>query len=277
MELVIQSGADAGKVFSVGTTPLVAGRQPGVDILLNDTQVSRRHASFQIINGSLTVTDLGSANGTTLNGQPLAANQPVLFSPGDRLQLGNTTLEVRPSVNSGPPAYSAGTQPAIPRPPEVQGYNQSYNAPPPPAPMPGPVPAPVNPAYNNNYNNAGYAPPNYGIAPAPPVSPVKKGGNGLFLWIGLVVIIAVAAIAVIVILGSGNNNPNGTPVAGPNSSTPSPHTPQANPAGPSGSNALPPPPPAGFGQPGQPRAAWANESHSTSHYSRIVEYNNWRL
>jgi pSer/pThr/pTyr-binding forkhead associated (FHA) protein len=69
------------------------GRQPGNDIVLDDSGVSRRHASFAMAScGQWTVTDLGSSNGTRVNGEPIAAPTPL--SPGDTVQAGATVLRV---------------------------------------------------------------------------------------------------------------------------------------------------------------------------------------
>jgi class 3 adenylate cyclase len=61
-------------------------------ILLADTQVSRSHAEFRIDDGQLVISDLGSANGTKLNGQLISASTVVV--PGDVIALGSSEIEV---------------------------------------------------------------------------------------------------------------------------------------------------------------------------------------
>jgi pSer/pThr/pTyr-binding forkhead associated (FHA) protein len=61
--------------------------------------VSRKHAAFQIINGALTINDLGSANGTYLNGAALKMRQPEVISHDDVLKIGQVTVVVHFAVS----------------------------------------------------------------------------------------------------------------------------------------------------------------------------------
>src|SRR5690606_32283009 len=62
---------------------------------LHDTEVSSAHLRFQRAGGALRVTDVGSRNGTWVNGAPLAPRQPVPLQDGATLRLGRTLLVVR--------------------------------------------------------------------------------------------------------------------------------------------------------------------------------------
>ena len=78
------------------TTPLpsagaVLGRSRECDVVIDDPNVSRRHAEVRPSGGSWIVRDLGSTNGTTRNGN--AVRGTVALKPGDRLQVG--TADVR--------------------------------------------------------------------------------------------------------------------------------------------------------------------------------------
>lgn len=57
--------------------------------------VSRRHAIMHFRNGSLTITDMGSSNGTFVNGQRLEARKPELIRDGDLLRLGQIIMTVK--------------------------------------------------------------------------------------------------------------------------------------------------------------------------------------
>ena len=57
--------------------------------------VSRRHAVIQHTEGSLTLTDLDSANGTYLNGTRLSAHRPWILRDGDEICLGKMTCQIR--------------------------------------------------------------------------------------------------------------------------------------------------------------------------------------
>ena len=56
--------------------------------------VSRRHAVIQRSEDTLTLTDLGSTNGTFLNGQRLVASQPRVVRDGDEIRIGRLVLHI---------------------------------------------------------------------------------------------------------------------------------------------------------------------------------------
>jgi signal transduction histidine kinase len=87
--LFVIQGADQGKRFEFKSTPVALGRDNSNAIRLHDTEVSRRHAELREESDVFRVVDLGSANGTFVNGQ--LVDQATLRA-GDRLQLGQTVL-----------------------------------------------------------------------------------------------------------------------------------------------------------------------------------------
>lgn len=74
------------------TGPIVIGRSPGADIVLGDDFVSGRHARVSPSGDGAVVEDLGSTNGTILNGQPL--NASTTLRPGDIIDIGAARLKV---------------------------------------------------------------------------------------------------------------------------------------------------------------------------------------
>ncbi len=84
-ELVLPGG---GRV-QVETEPLVIGRMPECSIVLSDPNVSRRHAEVLRMNDAFVVRDLGSTNGTKVNGTPIRESY---LSTGDNITVGSTTL-----------------------------------------------------------------------------------------------------------------------------------------------------------------------------------------
>jgi len=76
--------------LSVGST--VIGRGDQANLRLPDVGISRRHARIDFDGGQVVLTDLGSTNGTSVNGQRVSA---VALNPGDMVQLGTTTLTFR--------------------------------------------------------------------------------------------------------------------------------------------------------------------------------------
>ncbi|MDA7951699.1 MAG: ATP-binding protein [Pirellulaceae bacterium] len=88
--LFVIQGRDQGKRFDLGAGTLFVGRDPANQILLHDSEVSRRHAELRTDDqGEVHFYDLGSSNGSHINGA--VVKEKVLVS-GDRVQLGQTLL-----------------------------------------------------------------------------------------------------------------------------------------------------------------------------------------
>ena len=87
--LVIRKGVAAGRDHALGAE-CVVGRDPSVTFPLEDQGVSRRHFRVFQQGGVWLVEDLGSTNGTAVNGQRMA-RQPLV--DGDRIHAGATVLQ----------------------------------------------------------------------------------------------------------------------------------------------------------------------------------------
>ena len=98
--LVLDSPEQRGQVFAL-TEEVTVGRGGGCGVALNDRMVSQLHARIFRSNGQLFVEDLGSTNGTLLNGQKVSASLPSAIRKGDRLQVGKTVLEVTSGKRGG--------------------------------------------------------------------------------------------------------------------------------------------------------------------------------
>lgn len=85
--LEVDAGPDQGKTFPLSEITILMGRREGCQIILNDTSVSRRHARLELHRGRYTVQDLGSTNGTRVNGVKITTK---VLEPGDVLTLGTT-------------------------------------------------------------------------------------------------------------------------------------------------------------------------------------------
>ena len=78
--------------------PLVIGRDTGPRTgvyLIDDRSVSAQHAELRSRNGYFEVTDLGSKNGTSVNGEPIATQTPQPLRDGDFIQIAGTFLRFR--------------------------------------------------------------------------------------------------------------------------------------------------------------------------------------
>lgn len=84
--LVIENGQMAGQRWLIDSERVVIGREVGeVDLLISERQVSRRHATIERTDGGFILTDLGSKNGTFLNGKEVRL--PVVLQDGDEIQI----------------------------------------------------------------------------------------------------------------------------------------------------------------------------------------------
>jgi pSer/pThr/pTyr-binding forkhead associated (FHA) protein len=89
--VVVEPPAQAGRRYPLGDEVTV-GRAAGCQIIVDDTYVSQLHARLFMRDGQLLVEDLGSTNGTYLNRAKVSG--PMVMQRGDRLQVGNTVMEV---------------------------------------------------------------------------------------------------------------------------------------------------------------------------------------
>jgi len=180
-------GPTPNKVFPLSKQELIIGRDTTADLVINIAEVSRRHARLRLEAGGFVIEDLGSTNGTFVNGQRMTG--PTMLRPGDRIQLGEAvtlSYQVAQFDIDATVVTPASQQQAIPR-----AGQPAAAAPPPPPPSPAPAPPPAQrPAY------AGHVPASPPAAPA-----VQKKDSRPWLWAGLgcagvvVCVVVVGAIA----------------------------------------------------------------------------------
>jgi hypothetical protein len=90
--VIVEPAARAGEAFSLGEE-LTVGRGAGCAVVLaDDTFVSQVHARLFTRGGDVYVEDLGSTNGSLLNGETVV--EPVRLRRGDRVQFGRTVMEL---------------------------------------------------------------------------------------------------------------------------------------------------------------------------------------
>ncbi|MFJ3585357.1 FHA domain-containing protein [Streptomyces sp. NPDC090127] len=107
--LHVVAGPDAGGVHLLHAGPIRIGRSMDADVPLDDPDVSRVHCTVTVgADGRVTVADLGSTNGTTLDGTPVG-DRPVRLSPGALLRLGESALRL-----TGPEDGGTDTLPTAP-------------------------------------------------------------------------------------------------------------------------------------------------------------------
>ncbi len=124
--LEVIEGPDAGKRVVVDK-PIVVGRDPRADFVLEDREVSRRHAQLTPTGDYVTVEDLGSANGTFVNHNELVG--PARLDAGDQLLVGVTVMQLRnrQQVQARPSAVIAVPQ-ALAAAPKTPAYADPQKA-----------------------------------------------------------------------------------------------------------------------------------------------------
>jgi len=80
-----------GKRMMVGPAGVTLGRSRECDVVLDDPNVSRQHAEIRPRGGSWVLTDLGSTNGSSINGRRI--DGPEVVKPGDELEIGTSVIK----------------------------------------------------------------------------------------------------------------------------------------------------------------------------------------
>jgi FHA domain len=144
-QLVMRSGPTPGATFALEGDQLIIGRDVTSSIAIGDAEVSRKHARLTSQGGKYVIEDLGSTNGTFVNGQRLSG--PVVLKPGDLVALGEQIVLVYEGLASdagatmmsrgGParqPATAVGAPPvSVPPPPPASAAVPSTPVTPEPA------------------------------------------------------------------------------------------------------------------------------------------------
>jgi hypothetical protein len=155
--LVVRRGPQPNQVYDLNKDIVTLGRDITNDIVINDPEVSRHHLRITRGAGGYTLEDLGSTNGTFINGQRLTGARPL--RPGDMVGLGETVTlayEIAGMASAGGADMPGATAPNV-----AQQRPMS-----PPAPMPQPTYAPPPPSYSPPPSPYG------GYSPSPQPQPV---------------------------------------------------------------------------------------------------------
>src|SRR3954467_9139041 len=223
--LKVVAGNAAGSSIGLEQELVIGRATPGAGSLGGDSEISRVHARvYRDASGQLMVEDLGSTNGTFVNGNRISSPTPL--RPGDQLRGGQTTLGVE-----GGAAGEGATAVGQPIPPVVA---------PPPAAAATPPTQPVPPSRRPPGPRYGGQEPAYAGGPVGG-PPGRQGGASRAPWIALAAVVLIALIvgglAIGGVFSSDNKSKNAsTEIAPVNTSlTPATTTPPAT-------SAMPAPP-----------------------------------
>lgn len=135
-QMIIRSGPTAGKAYPLVKNEIFIGRDLSNDIVINDPEVSRRHARLFVQSGNVLIEDLGSTNGSSVNGQRLVS--PYALRPGEVITLGEritllfetaeASNQVSPPTNDLKPLQPSTPEPARD---SYQVQSSAYSPPPP--------------------------------------------------------------------------------------------------------------------------------------------------
>jgi predicted component of type VI protein secretion system len=223
--LKVTAGNAAGQDVPLDQELVIGRSTPGIGSLGGDSEISRVHARvYRDASGQLTVEDLGSTNGTFVNGNRISSATPL--RPGDELRVGQTTLGVEGGAAEGATAVGQPIPPVVAPPPPAAA------ATPPTQPLPPAQPPPA----------AQYAgqqpPPAYAGGPVGG-PPGRQGGGSKAPWIALAAVVLIALIvgglAIGGVFSSDDNNKNASTQIAPVSTSPASTTPPAT-------SAMPAPP-----------------------------------
>ena len=142
--LVVRRGPQPNQAFEVSKDVTTLGRDISNDIVLNDRETSRHHLRLMRAGDTLTIEDLGSTNGTFVNGKRVSGVTPL--QNGDMIGLGETVTLALESVSAAPEAVASAPSnlgdllpPATPSTPDTPVPEPQA----PPAPSPTYTPQPV--------------------------------------------------------------------------------------------------------------------------------------
>ena len=181
--LKVSAGNASGSTIPLEQELVIGRSTPGLGSLGGDSEISRVHARvYHDASGQLIVEDLGSTNGTFVNGNRISAATPL--RPGDQLRVGQTTMSVEGGAAAEgatsvgqviPPAAAAAAAP----PPPAAATPPTQQFPPAGGPPPGPPPGGQQPGY------AG------GPVGGPPG---RASGGSKAPWIALAAVVLIALI-----------------------------------------------------------------------------------
>jgi hypothetical protein len=178
-QFVMRTGPTAGKTYPISGDVVTLGREPGNTIVINDAEISRRHTRLTFQGGVYMIEDLGSTNGTFVNGTRLTGSHPLnggeVVSFGEQISCVFEVLGSDPNAtvmhSAARPAAAPTMQPQKPVyvPPPVQSVSPK-TAPPPEPSFARQIPA--------------------GPEPVPPALP-KKGNTRVIIIVALVLVLCI--------------------------------------------------------------------------------------
>jgi hypothetical protein len=188
-QLVMRTGPSTGKTYTLEASEINLGRDPSNDIVINDAEVSRKHARLLFQEGSYVLEDLGSTNGTYINGQRLMG--PYQLRHGDLVLLGENismAFEYLPQDEEGTVAARPRQieTPPVPPPPQSYAYGHEEQIRQQAPARPSEPPA----------SFSGYVPPGPNVYDTPEAPASRPSGSRSWAYAGIGCLVVVICILV---------------------------------------------------------------------------------
>jgi pilus assembly protein CpaF len=205
--LIVRRGKSPQSEYTLSDKTVVIGREAINDIMFQELEISRRHASISLSGGKYLIEDLSSTNGTFVNGRRI--NSPVVMTSGDVIDLGDnvsfifqsgvpptdeTRADSSPGITDESTVQGGGepSEPPYAPPSEVPQYSGQPAATPPPTPPP-----------TWQTSQPAYPPPDAAQFGAVPPPAEQKDRRRLYIGCGcLILLLAVGCIASFAFLDS---------------------------------------------------------------------------
>ena len=178
---VVRSGPAAGKVYPLDAPDISIGRDNTNMIVINDAEVSRRHARMELRDAAYVIQDLGSTNGTFVNGSRISGIQ--VLNSGDTVSFGEgIVLVYEAAVDVNATILSEKVPQTV--------IQQTAPA---PAPVPAPTPVPAPPPVFSGQVPAG-------PIPMPPAAAPKKKKFPVWVIIVIALLLILCACVVLFVI-----------------------------------------------------------------------------
>ena len=194
-QLVMRTGPTPGKTFELREEQALIGRDIAADIVLSDPEISRKHARLIFQAGGYVLEDLGSTNGTFVNGQRLMG--PHVLRPGELIMFAENISMAFEAILPDQDATII-SEPAMAAAPPAPSREEFPPSPPPPVARPEPAYTPE-------------APPSPAVSYPEPIGPYPEEGEaekGRRTWYyagcGCIIVLLCVAIAGIAVIDSLN-------------------------------------------------------------------------
>lgn len=118
-QLIMKSGPTPGKVFALTQDELTIGRDTSADVVISDTEVSRKHVRLYLQGATYMIEDLGSTNGCFVNGQRIMG--PHALKSGELIMLGEnvglvfeaSAVDMEATIAAGPGQFVSPAPPPV--------------------------------------------------------------------------------------------------------------------------------------------------------------------